>query len=190
MSVQDILRPGPFPGSVTTPVDHETLSAFLPLGAGEREVGGVERGAPELTAGAPTTLAWKTRSFRPATSGYMNPMDFDQYTIALLMLRDDAPILDEAAEAALQDAHMAHLADLHDQRSLLVAGPVLGPPERSLRGFSIFAADPDEARRLAEADPAVRQGRYRIETFPWIFPAGLVAFHPGRLPRSMTEAGA
>jgi hypothetical protein len=39
-------------------------------------------------------------------------LDFDRYTIALLILRPDAPQLDEQAAAALQDAHLAHLADL------------------------------------------------------------------------------
>ena len=40
-------------------------------------------------------------------------MEFDRFTVALLIRRDDAPELDEGAENALQDAHMAHLADLH-----------------------------------------------------------------------------
>jgi hypothetical protein len=42
-------------------------------------------------------------------------MDFDQITVALLVLRPDAPELDDAASDALQDAHMAHLAQLHDR---------------------------------------------------------------------------
>ena len=57
-----------------------------------------------------------------------------------------------------------------------------------LRGFSILNVDPERARELKERDPAVRAGRYRVEVFPWILPAGLVAFSPGRLPRSMAEA--
>jgi hypothetical protein len=39
-------------------------------------------------------------------------MNFDQFTIVLLILRPDAPVLDEQAESALQDAHMAFLARL------------------------------------------------------------------------------
>ena len=46
------------------------------------------------------------------TSGSSSRLDFDRYTIALLILRPDAPQLDEQAAAALQDAHLAHLADL------------------------------------------------------------------------------
>ena len=42
-------------------------------------------------------------------------MQFDRFTIALLILRPDAPQLDEAAADALQDAHLAHLPELHEQ---------------------------------------------------------------------------
>src|SRR2546421_2651556 len=112
-------------------------------------------------------------------------MDFDRYTIALLLLRADAPRLSEDEEAELQDAHMAHLADLHDAGYLLASGPVLGADDRELRGFSILNVDLERARQLKEQDPAVRGGRYRVEVFPWILPAGLMTFSAGHLPRSM-----
>lgn len=115
-------------------------------------------------------------------------MEFDRYTIALLLLRGDAPQLTPEEEGALQDAHMSHLADLHQAGHLLAAGPVLGAPDRELRGFSILKVDPERARELKEQDPAVRAGRYRIEVFPWMLPAGLITFSPGLMPRSMAEA--
>lgn len=115
-------------------------------------------------------------------------MEFDRYTISLLLLRHDAPRLTEEDEAALQDAHMAHLADLHEAGDLLAAGPVLGPPDRELRGFSILKADAERALELKDEDPAVKAGVYRVEAFPWLLPAGLLHFSPGRLPRSMAEA--
>jgi uncharacterized protein YciI len=114
-------------------------------------------------------------------------MDFDRYTIALLLLRPDAPVLSAAEEDALQDAHMAHLAELHEAGHLLVAGPVLGDPDRAFRGLSILNVEPQRARELKERDPAVIAGRFRVEVYPWIFPRGLVAFSKGRLPRSMAE---
>src|SRR5947209_13019875 len=110
-------------------------------------------------------------------------MEFDRYTISLLILRPDAPAFSEQEEAELQDAHMSHLADLHQAGQLLAAGPVLGAPDRELRGFSILNLDPEHARELEERDPAVRAGRYRIEVFPWLLPAGLMAFTVGHLPR-------
>jgi uncharacterized protein len=117
-------------------------------------------------------------------------MEFDRYTISLLLLRRDAPQFTAEEEAALQDAHMSHLADLQEAGHLMAAGPVLGAPDRELRGFSILNVDPERARELKEQDPAVRAGKYCIEVFPWMLPAGLMAFSPARLPRSMADAGA
>lgn len=112
-------------------------------------------------------------------------MDFDRYTITLLVKRPDAPQLDEEAATAMQDAHMAHLADLHAAGHLLAAGPLQDP---EFRGLSILNVPPDEARALKEADPAVRAGLYSIRAIPWIVPAGAMAFSPTRFPRSVEEA--
>jgi uncharacterized protein YciI len=114
-------------------------------------------------------------------------MDFDSFTIALLILRPDAPQLDELASAALQDAHMAHLAELHEAGHLLAAGPLLDPGE-PFRGLSILNVDVDRARQLKEADPAVQAGRFSVTLLPWMVPAGAMAFSPAHFPRSMAEA--
>lgn len=45
---------------------------------------------------------------------YHRSVKFDQFTIVLLMPRPDAPELDEAAAAALQDAQLDFLAQLHE----------------------------------------------------------------------------
>ncbi|MDQ6857212.1 MAG: YciI family protein [Candidatus Dormibacteraeota bacterium] len=115
-------------------------------------------------------------------------MRFDQFTIALLILRDDAPQLDDPAEAALQDAHLAHLADLHDSGHLLAAGPLVGGPDSRYRGLSILNVDPERARALKEEDPAVRAGRYSVVVAPWMVPGGAISFGPAHLPRSQVEA--
>jgi uncharacterized protein len=86
-------------------------------------------------------------------------MDFDRLTVALLVLREDAPELTEEQEADLQDAHMAHLAGLHEAGHLVAAGPLLDPGSY-FRGLSILSVGVDEARALKEADPAVK-GRGR-----------------------------
>ena len=112
-------------------------------------------------------------------------MEFDHFTIALLILRPDAPVHDEAEANALQDAHMAHLADLHEAGHLLAAGP-LDHPE--FRGLSILNVDPERARELKEADPAVRAGRFSVAVIPWIVPKGAVSFATTRFPRSLAEA--
>ena len=113
-------------------------------------------------------------------------MEFDHLTVTLLVLRPDAPTLGEEAAAALQDAHMAHLADLHESGHLLAAGPL---SDEKFRGLSILRVDVDEARRLRESDPAVQAGRYSVEIMPWMVPAGAMSFTPTSFPRSIAEAG-
>ena len=117
-------------------------------------------------------------------------MRFDHYTVTLLVLRPDAPQLDEADADALQDAHMAHLSDMHDQGLLLAAGPLLGEPDRSFRGLSIWKATPDEVRRIIteHPDPAVVAGRFEVRVLPWMVPGGALGFAHTHFPRSMAEA--
>ena len=112
-------------------------------------------------------------------------MEFDHLTVTLLVLRPDAPKLDEEAAAALQDAHMVHLADLHEQGHLLAAGPL---SDEKFRGLSILRVDVDEALRLREGDSAVQAGRYSVKAIPWTVPAGAMSFTPTRFPRSLAEA--
>lgn len=115
-------------------------------------------------------------------------MDFDVFTIALLVSSETPPALLSAEEDLLQDAHMAHLAELHGSGHLLAAGPVLGTPNRRLRGLSVLRGGVDESRGLVDRDPGVRAGVWHHELHSWMVPRGVVAFTPGRLPRSMAEA--
>jgi uncharacterized protein YciI len=89
-------------------------------------------------------------------------------------------------DARLQDAHLAHLAALHEQGVLLAAGP-LGDPTGELRGLSLLNVPPDEARTLKEADEAVRAGVFSVRVMPWTFPAGALSFSPTFFPRSVRD---
>ena len=108
----------------------------------------------------------------------------DRFTIALLVLRPDAPRLAEQEANALQDAHLSHLADLHQAGQLLAAGPVLDP---ELRGLNIMKGIPDEARSLLDQDPAVRIGRFSVKTIEWLVPSGAVQFSRAQFPRSVAD---
>lgn len=116
-------------------------------------------------------------------------MDFDRFTTVLLVLRSDRPELTEEEQAALQDAHLAYLSKLHDDGFLLAAGPLLGEPGETFRGLSVFAVDADRARELAEADPAVRGGKFGVKILPWLVPQGAIAATQIRFPASAAEAG-
>jgi uncharacterized protein YciI len=114
-------------------------------------------------------------------------MQFDLYTLVLLLRGKHASAFTEEEDNALQDAHLSYLADLHAAGHLLAAGPVLGPPDRELRGISILKVDVERALELKNQDPAVRAGKFRVEAYPWTLPAGLMTFSSGRLPRSMSD---
>jgi uncharacterized protein YciI len=116
-------------------------------------------------------------------------MDFNHFSIALLIRRPDAPPLDEQAETELQEAHMAHLADLHEAGHLLAAGPLAsGDASSDSRGLSILNVEPERARELKDADPAVKAGMYTIEVLPWLVPKGAMSFASTRFPRTIAEA--
>lgn len=115
-------------------------------------------------------------------------MQFDQYTVVALMRPSTAPQLDEAAAGAIQDVHLAHLADLHDAGYLLAAGPILG--DESFRGLCIFKVGPQNVRELMEQDPAVLAGLLSITILPWMVPSGAMSFSSTRFPRSMADVEA
>jgi hypothetical protein len=115
-------------------------------------------------------------------------MDFDRYTVVLLLTPENPPQLTDEEAERLQDAHLSHLARLHDEGILLAAGP-LGEPSgrRHYRGLSILRCEPDEALRLKGEDPAVQAGVFELEAMPWMMPAGAIHFTPTTFPRSTAD---
>jgi uncharacterized protein YciI len=113
-------------------------------------------------------------------------VDFDTFTLVLLVDGPAEP-LPEAEAAALQDRHLAYLASLRDAGSLIGAGPSRAEWRPDLRGLSLFALDLEDARRLAEADPAVMAGVFRVELMRWTVPASGLVAGPGRFPRSTAD---
>jgi uncharacterized protein YciI len=113
-------------------------------------------------------------------------VEFDTWTVVLLELREDAPELDDDAADALQDAHLNHLATLHEQGYLLAAGPA-GDPDGVIRGISLLNVPPERALELKSTDPAVVAGRFRLRAMPWHVPAGAAHFTPTRVPHSMAD---
>ena len=73
----------------------------------------------------------RVATFTTRSNTYRSAMEFDEFTISLLV-SGLTPNSD-----ALQDAHLAHLASLHDAGSLLAGGP-LSDPVGELRGLSIL----------------------------------------------------
>jgi uncharacterized protein YciI len=71
----------------------------------------------------------------------------------------------------LQEAHLANIRRLAEAGTLVVAGPFSdGGP---LRGVFVFKTETmEEAKALADTDPAVRAGRLALELHPWLVPVG------------------
>jgi uncharacterized protein YciI len=115
-------------------------------------------------------------------------MEFDRFTLVLLVRPPDAPDLPADELDALQDRHLAHQARLAEQGHVLVAGPLAGQDDERLRGICVLTVDPATARRLYSTDPAVQAGRLAVEVATWLVPAGGAHFTATRLPASMAEA--
>lgn len=104
------------------------------------------------------------------------PDAFDVYTLVLLRRPADAPDLPEAELNALQARHLAYRAGLRREGLLVVNGPLGEQSDTAMRGLSIFACDPDEARRLSDGDPSVQAGRLTYDVMEWWVAAGSLAF--------------
>jgi uncharacterized protein YciI len=115
-------------------------------------------------------------------------MRFDRYTVILLTLRPDAPVMTDDEAVELQDRHLAHGAKLQENGLVLARGPLTDQDDERYRGFSIWSVDAATARAHAEADPAVLAGRLAVEVMTWMMPAGNLRFANVRPPHSMAEA--
>jgi len=96
-----------------------------------------------------------------------SPNEFDEFTIVLLIRPPNAPVLDDKAADKLQHQHLGHLEAMRRRGALLLSGPFDGQPNESWRGLCIYRVPLEEARSLAQSDPAVRRGRLAIEAFRW-----------------------
>ena len=86
------------------------------------------------------------------------------------------PELDEEASTALHHAHLAYIAELIRRGIVAANGPLVEKTDPTFRGMSVYTVGMAEARRLAEQDPAVRAGRFRVDVARWAVAQGRIAF--------------
>src|SRR4029077_15135696 len=72
----------------------------------------------------------------------------------------------------MQQRHLAFNAGLRVAGHIVTNGPLIGQPDESLRGISVYRTSVDETRRLAQQDPSVQAGRLAIEVCTWLIPVG------------------
>ncbi len=97
-------------------------------------------------------------------------LPFQTLTLVRLVSHPDPPP-DGPDDEAIQAAHVAYLRGLVEAGTILVNGPVRRIDDARLRGMSLYTLGPDEARRLANDDPAVRAGWFAIVVDEWMFPS-------------------
>jgi uncharacterized protein YciI len=107
-------------------------------------------------------------------------MELEAFELVLLRTPENAPDYDDEEVTRIQGEHLAHHARLRASGHVVTNGPVIDQPDPSLRGLTFYRTGSlEEARRLAEADPAVRAGRLTVEVMTWYCPPGTMS-RPGR----------
>ncbi len=97
-------------------------------------------------------------------------------TVVYLRRGANPPELGEEESTALHHAHLAHLAELWRRGIIAANGPLLDQSDVTMRGMAVYTVDTTQARRLAEQDPAVRAGRFRVDVARWAVAADRIAF--------------
>ena len=105
------------------------------------------------------------------------PAEFDVYELVILRRAEGRPEIDDETAEQLQRQHLGHFAVMKEAGHMKVAGPLDEQPDESWRGICIYQVGSiEEARRLAELDPAVRAGRLSIEVMRWYTAKGALRF--------------
>jgi uncharacterized protein YciI len=97
---------------------------------------------------------------------------------ALVILRRGPAWTPEETPASneLQKQHLGHLGAMAKAGKMVVAGPFGDQKDETMRGLCLYRTSLDEARALAEQDPAVTAGRLRVEVLTWYTEKGALAF--------------
>jgi uncharacterized protein YciI len=95
-----------------------------------------------------------------------------KYVMAILKA-GPVKIQDSVKRAELQRLHLRNILRLAGEGTLILAGPFLD--DQAMRGIFIFnVGTVEEARPIAESDPAVKAGTLTLELHPWYGSAALM----------------
>jgi uncharacterized protein YciI len=97
----------------------------------------------------------------------LDQFEFDHFQLGLLYRGDQWTPEKTEATQKIQEGHMANINRLADEGKLIAAGPFTdnGP----LRGIFVFTTKTiEEAKLLADTDPAVQAGRLKVVLHTWM----------------------
>lgn len=104
-------------------------------------------------------------------------IQFETYQLVLLKRPADREEIAPEKAQEIQAGHMAHLGRMAKEGHLVAAGPFGDQDDDRLRGLALYrVGSVEEARRLAEQDPAVQAGRLEVEVMTWYTEKGALAF--------------
>jgi uncharacterized protein len=107
-------------------------------------------------------------------------MDLEAFELVLLRRPASPSDYPDEELDRIQREHLAYYAGLRAAGQVVTNGPVVEQPDPSLRGLGFYRTGSlDQARQLAEDDPAVRAGRLAVEIMTWYCPPGTMS-QPGR----------
>jgi uncharacterized protein len=113
----------------------------------------------------------------PAAAPAAQKVEFESYQLVLLQRPEHPREYAEDKLEEIQQAHVAHLRHLAEAGKLVVAGPFDDQPDPRLRGLALFRVGSiEEARQLAESDPAVKAGRLEVVVMTWYTEKGAMTF--------------
>jgi uncharacterized protein YciI len=105
----------------------------------------------------------------------------EKYVLVLLRRGSAWTPEETAATRELQKQHLGHFRKMAEAGKLMIAGPFGDQPDPTLRGMCIYkTSSVEEAKALAEADPAVKAGRLKVEAMTWYVEKGYLAFPKAR----------
>jgi hypothetical protein len=107
------------------------------------------------------------------------PITLESYELVLLRRTRQAEEFDGQTIERIFREHLAYTMGMVNSGQQLAAGPVRDFPaeEEHICGMGLFQQGSlDKVRELANADPGVRQGLYRVDVMTWQTPAGQITF--------------
>src|SRR5262245_32257693 len=122
-----------------------------------------------------TSRSTQAQGAKPQVIISPNGTEMSTYYIVLLRRGPKWTSAVTPETSAVSKAHMDNIERLTKSGQMLVAGPFLDQNgDKALTGlFILRVSSADEAKSLAESDPAVKAGRFIYEILPWLGPATL-----------------